>query len=157
MNESMPSPSLSVKFIFDHNSSYACLLVLVASACQVLHAKEVPQSQTMLTDVLTAVARGKHRKENYNGNDPERINLMSINTMRKKLDQRGLSVDGSREMLMDAVEESVDVKNVVMKGAGITEINGLYNMSELCNMMAAQYTFNKLITGERLQLWCYFE
>jgi len=111
----------------------------------------------MLTDVLTAVARGKHRKENYNGNDPERINLMSINTMRKKLDQRGLSVDGSREMLMDAVEESVDVKNVVMKGAGITEINGLYNMSELCNMMAAQYTFNKLITGERLQLWCYFE
>eukprot|EP00584_Thalassiosira_punctigera_P001001 CAMPEP_0172538678 /NCGR_PEP_ID=MMETSP1067-20121228/10024_1 /TAXON_ID=265564 ORGANISM="Thalassiosira punctigera, Strain Tpunct2005C2" /NCGR_SAMPLE_ID=MMETSP1067 /ASSEMBLY_ACC=CAM_ASM_000444 /LENGTH=382 /DNA_ID=CAMNT_0013324225 /DNA_START=265 /DNA_END=1413 /DNA_ORIENTATION=+ len=88
--------------------------------------QEVPQSQTMMTDILTAVARGKRKREQYEGNDPEKIGLMSVNSMRKMLDQRGLGVDGTREMLIEALEKSVDINEVIVEGAGIPEVNGVY-------------------------------
>lgn len=84
------------------------------------------QSQNMIADVLTAVARGKRKREDYEGHDPRLINTMSVDTMRKRLDQRGFSVDGTREMLIDTLQKTFNNNEVVVKGAGIIEINGTY-------------------------------
>ena len=84
------------------------------------------QSQNMIADVLTAVARGKRKREDYEGHDPSLINTMSVDTMRKRLDQRGFSVDGTREMLIDTLQKTFNNNEVAVKGAGTIEINGTY-------------------------------
>ena len=48
---------------------------------------------------------------------------MSINTLRRKLDQRGLSVDGTCEILVRSLEEK---EGVIVEGAGIPKVNGHY-------------------------------
>ena len=88
--------------------------------------QEVPQSHNMLTDVLTAMLRGKRKRDDYEGNDPYLMKTMSVDTMRKKLDERGLSVDGTREMLIDTLQKSVNTNEVIVEGAGATGVNGTY-------------------------------
>lgn len=86
--------------------------------------KEAPQSRNMLTDVLTAVARGKRKRKRSGIAD---FDTMSIDTMRQKLDEKGLDVDGTRKMLLDLVEKNIQLPDeVVVTGAGFSEINGTY-------------------------------
>jgi len=61
--------------------------------------QDTPQSESMLTDFLTASARKKRRM------DPNDYNFMSIDAMRRKLDAKGVGVDGTREMLICALKK----------------------------------------------------
>ena len=77
--------------------------------------EEIPQSQSMLTDILTATERKQKRKRDENedrnddtADDPDYfLNTMSVNLMRKTLDGRGLSVDGTRDMLIGSMKKYV--------------------------------------------------
>jgi len=78
----------------------------------------------MLTDVLTAVARGKRKRKRSGIAD---FDTMSIDTMRQKLDEKGLDVDGTRKMLLDLVQKNIQLPDeVVVTGAGFSEVNGTY-------------------------------
>jgi len=59
----------------------------------------VPSS--MITDVLTAMARGEETGE---GNSTD-YNKMRVGTLRKMLDDKGLEVDGSRESMIALLKE----------------------------------------------------
>ena len=55
-----------------------------------------------MKDLLVAVSRNK--KE---GNrDDNNFNVMRVSELRKKLDEKGLSVDGSREAMLEALKSS---------------------------------------------------
>jgi len=58
----------------------------------------VPSS--MITDVLTAVARGEETDD-----DITDYNTMRVGTLRKMLDEKGLDVDGSRESMIALLKE----------------------------------------------------
>ena len=58
----------------------------------------VPSS--MITDVLTAVARGEESDD-----DITDYNTMRVGTLRKMLDEKGLDVDGSRESMIALLKE----------------------------------------------------
>lgn len=79
-----------------------------------LSAHDLPQSQDMLSDILTAVTKGKGDEKDYDGVDPAKFKTMSIHTLRRKLHARGLKVDGTREMLIAALKESS--KNLMEDG-----------------------------------------
>ena len=55
---------------------------------------------------MTAVALGKNSNKDYDGDDPTKVKTMSINVLRRKLSERGLEIDGTREMLVASLEES---------------------------------------------------
>lgn len=69
-------------------------------------ARELPQSQDMLGDILTAIAQANAEDKDYDGDDATKLKTMPINTLRRKLHARGLGVEGTREMLVTAVENS---------------------------------------------------
>ena len=61
----------------------------------------------LVTDLLTAVARG-HPSEDENDNEDEesiKYNKMRVGTLRKMLDEKGLDVDGSRESMIALLKE----------------------------------------------------
>ena len=62
----------------------------------------VPSS--MITDVLTAVARG----EESGDGDSTDYNKMRVGKLRKMLDEKGLDVDGSREAMIALLKEKSD-------------------------------------------------
>ena len=104
--------------------------------------EEIPQSQSMLTDILTATERKQKRKrdENEDRNDDtsaddldDLLNTMSVNLMRKKLDDRGLSVDGTRDMLIGSMKKYVCLEEVVVEGAGVHGANGTYKIGGFYN------------------------
>ena len=68
--------------------------------------KDAPQSATLFHDVMTAVALGKNKSKDYDGDDPTKVKTMCINVLRRKLSERGLEIDGTREMLVASLEES---------------------------------------------------
>ena len=68
--------------------------------------KDAPQSATLFHDVMTAVALGKNKNKDYDGDDPKKVKTMCINVLRRKLSERGLEIDGTREMLVASLEES---------------------------------------------------
>lgn len=51
---------------------------------------------------------------------------MSVNLMRKTLDDRGLSVDGTRDMLIGSMKKYVCLEEVVVERAGVHGANGTY-------------------------------
>jgi hypothetical protein len=51
---------------------------------------------------------------------------MSVANLRKKLDERGLDVDGTYEMLVDSLERSHPY--FIVEGAGSAYVNGRYNI-----------------------------
>jgi len=65
---------------------------------------------SMMTDLLTAMARGEEQTEGGGEEDEERIkyNKMRVGTLRKKLDEKGLDVDGSREAMIALLKENDD-------------------------------------------------
>eukprot|EP00578_Thalassiosira_sp_NH16_P023027 CAMPEP_0181085514 /NCGR_PEP_ID=MMETSP1071-20121207/5270_1 /TAXON_ID=35127 /ORGANISM="Thalassiosira sp., Strain NH16" /LENGTH=368 /DNA_ID=CAMNT_0023167321 /DNA_START=83 /DNA_END=1189 /DNA_ORIENTATION=+ len=93
------------------------------TALQKLSQQDVPQSESMLTDFLTASARQKRKRT-----DDGDLNIMPINQMRKLLDSTGLNVDGTREMLTRDIKKTLFVGDgdVLVAGAGSQEINGMY-------------------------------
>ena len=68
--------------------------------------KDAPQSATLFHDVMTAVALGKNKNKDYDGDDPTKVKTMCINVLRRKLSERGLEIYGTREMLVASLEES---------------------------------------------------
>ena len=60
----------------------------------------------MMTDLLTAVSRGEPKKDDDNNSDSINYNKMRVGTLRKMLDEKGLDVDGSREAMIAALQES---------------------------------------------------
>jgi len=60
----------------------------------------------LVTDVLTAMARGEEQTEG-DGVEDETIkyNKMRVGTLRKMLDDKGLDVDGSRESMIALLKE----------------------------------------------------
>ena len=70
---------------------------------QKLSFKDAPG--TLINDVFAAVARGEKKSGNDASND-DQLCTMRISDLRRKVHEKGLDVDGSREMLIAALEES---------------------------------------------------
>ena len=87
---------------------------------------EVPQSQSLLPDILTALTRKRKRDDNESDDPENLINTMSVDELREELDQRGLNVDGTREMLIDLIRKHIWVDKIVVEGAGVLGANGTY-------------------------------
>ena len=64
------------------------------------------QSATLFRDFMTAVAMEKSDDKGYDGDDPAKFKVMSVNVLRRKLSDRGLSIDGTREMMIAGLEQS---------------------------------------------------
>ena len=68
----------------------------------------------MMTDLLTAMARG-HPNESGNGDEDMeesiKYNTMRVGTLRKMLDEKGLDVDGSREAMIALLKEHDAIMN----------------------------------------------
>ena len=62
----------------------------------------------VVTDVLTAVARGEEQTEDDGEEDDIKYNKMRVGTLRKMLDEKGLDVDGSRESMIALLKENDD-------------------------------------------------
>ena len=65
-----------------------------------------------MRDLLVATARGERNVDGSDGDvdDQSRFNSMRISELRKRAHEKGLNVDGSREMLiaaLEAVQEAV--------------------------------------------------
>ena len=58
---------------------------------------------SMMTDLLTAVTRKEKKKSANSGEDD--LNTMRVSELRKKLDEKGLDVDGSREAMIARLKE----------------------------------------------------
>ena len=65
----------------------------------------------MISDVLAAIARAKIRKDRREGaadadtNSVSHFNSMRISELRRMVHDKGLDVDGSREMLIASLEK----------------------------------------------------
>jgi hypothetical protein len=57
----------------------------------------------LISDVLAAVERGETKGGTEGGNE---LSIMRISELRRKAHESGLDVDGSREMLIAALEEN---------------------------------------------------
>ena len=62
--------------------------------------KDIPESQTRYVHRLfqPAVTMGKSDDKDYDGDDLTKFKTMSINTLRRKLCDKGLDIDGTRAM-----------------------------------------------------------
>ena len=63
---------------------------------------DVPGS--MMTDLLTAMTRKEKKKSANSGEDD--LSTMRVSELRKKLDEKGLDVDGSREAMIARLEDN---------------------------------------------------
>ena len=54
----------------------------------------------MMTDLLTAVSRGEQHEGNSDDDEEDLLSTMRVSELRKKLDEDGLDVDGSREAMI---------------------------------------------------------
>ncbi|EJK49907.1 hypothetical protein THAOC_31166, partial [Thalassiosira oceanica] len=62
---------------------------------------DVPSS--LISDILTAVARGKMSKGDASGDD---LKFMRVGDLRKRLHDKGLCIDGSREAMIALLKEN---------------------------------------------------
>jgi len=65
--------------------------------------KDVPGG--MFADLLTAMTRGK-KKDTNTGEDGDELSTMRVSELRKKLDEKGLDIDGSREAMIASLEDN---------------------------------------------------
>jgi len=84
------------------------LLYAESKNCALL--KEVPMEQSfanapgaLVIDVLAAVSRGERNVDRIDG-DESQYHSLRISELRKRAYEKGLNVDGSREMLIAALE-----------------------------------------------------
>ncbi|KAL7538951.1 hypothetical protein ACHAWF_006253 [Thalassiosira exigua] len=108
----------------------------------------VPQSESMLTDFLTATTRKRQKTED----DHISLTPMTINALRSNLDRKGLDVDGTREMLTAALRKCHAF--ALVKGAGLPEINGRYAQVGEYNGMP-QYEMSARHKGEDVKFTLY--
>ena len=73
---------------------------------EVISFKYIPESQTIFTDFLTAATIVNSDDKDYDRDDCTQFKTMSINTLRRKLCDKGLDIDGTREMVVTALEGS---------------------------------------------------
>ena len=66
--------------------------------------KDIPGG--MFADMLAAVARGDKKKVIDKGGKEDQFSTMRISDLRRKAHERGLDVDGSREMLIATLKEN---------------------------------------------------
>ena len=124
---------------------------------------EVPQSQSMLPDILTALTR-KRKRDYYErvgridgdeSDDPENLfSSISVDEMRKQLDLKGFSVDGTREMLIDLIRKHVWLDEIVVEGAGVLGVNGTYKICGSRNC-AIKYKKSGQYEGEEIEFGMY--
>ena len=67
----------------------------------------------LITDVLVAMARGEMRSGGVDVNVDNQYYAVRISELRKKAHEKGLNVDGSREMLIAALEAVQDPESEV--------------------------------------------
>jgi hypothetical protein len=89
----------------------------VTQVLHLFHGVDGSQSESMITDLLTALAKSKAGLDGF-------FKTMSVVNLRKNLDKRGLDVDGTHEMLVDSLERSYPC--FIVEGAGSACVNGRY-------------------------------
>ena len=76
-----------------------------------------------VSDILAAMARGEPDDDDDSSDDDEedesrKYNTMRVGTLRQMLDERGLDVDGSREILIATLKEAEMKEGSVLRWAG---------------------------------------
>jgi len=61
---------------------------------------------TLIGDVFAAVARGEKKSGNNAADNDDQLCTMRISDLHRKVHEKGLDVDGSREMLIAALKGS---------------------------------------------------
>ena len=88
--------------------------------------QDVPQSESMLTDILTALAQKKRKRKRGDF----QFKTMPINDMREMLEKSGLDIDGTRDMLIHDLEKRYNgEEGAVVESSTIPEFNGFYEVS----------------------------
>jgi hypothetical protein len=67
----------------------------------------------LMRDLLAAVARGEREEGGADGDNNARFNAMRISELRQKAYEKGLEVDGSREMLIAALKATPSTTSLV--------------------------------------------
>jgi hypothetical protein len=62
----------------------------------------------LVKDLLTVVARGKEEEESDDNSNASDFSTMRVSALRKKLNENGLEVDGSRETMIVRLEEEMN-------------------------------------------------
>ena len=110
---------LNVKDLLIYADSKNCALLKEATMDYILENNDVVLEHvrfddapgSLVSDVLAAIARGKIRKEGRGGAadadeySASHFNSMRISDLRRMLHNKGLDVDGSREMLIASLEK----------------------------------------------------
>jgi hypothetical protein len=107
--------TFSMENVMDHliyADSMNCALLkeaamdyIVKNKAEVLEKKSfVNAPGNLMQDLLAAVVRGEREEGGTDGDNIARFNAMRISELRQKAHERGLDVDGSREMLIAALE-----------------------------------------------------
>ena len=65
----------------------------------------VPESSTMFTDLLAAMARGDDFDDSDDEESVDPMDTMRVGELRRKLNKKGLDIDGSREALVSRLKE----------------------------------------------------
>ena len=101
----------------------------VTNVLHLFHGVDGSYSESMITDLLTALAKSRAKLDGF-------FKTMSVVNLRKKLDERGLDVDGTYEMLVDCLVRSYPY--FIVEGAGSACVNGRY-------IAAANFTGTKMV------------
>ena len=68
---------------------------------------QVKESPAVMAELMAAMASGSQKRPASSDADSERdFKRMRVSTLRQKLDDKGLDVDGSKEMLVSRLEEA---------------------------------------------------
>ena len=67
---------------------------------------DLKESPDLLNELLTAALVGSKKRSEHSGPDNRDYKSMRVSTLRQKLDDKGLDVDGSREMLISRLEDA---------------------------------------------------
>jgi hypothetical protein len=78
---------------------------------------------TLIRDVLATVLRGEREDWIVGGGGGKHFSSMRISELRKKAHEKGLDVDGSREMLIAALKKAHQPGSVVESDEGTEESN----------------------------------
>mmetsp|Transcript_15058 Transcript_15058/g.24505 ORF Transcript_15058/g.24505 Transcript_15058/m.24505 type:complete len:409 (+) Transcript_15058:101-1327(+) len=67
--------------------------------------KDLPGGPTMFADILAAMARGEKENESEQSSGNDQLSTMRISDLRRKVHEKGLDIDGSRETLIATLKE----------------------------------------------------
>ena len=114
----------------------AAMEYFVANAQEVMasegfvEVKESPSVMAELMDVAFGGCKKRPADDSTDANDRD-YKRMRVAELRRELDSKGLDVDGSKEMIssrLKAADEEERKKNsITVSGAGLGDVNGVYN------------------------------